>query len=316
MRKKYLHHLSIIFLCVPLAFISCEEDNSALPTYAGSPNTSGIVVEQGTFVPQITWLGGYVTVIGVNTGDYAALDSTLLWLNHFPGDKIRYPIEFGTTPDGSEDLTGHYGGQKVDQLIEDSTFTYWVCKESVWNKIAGETGKILKIDSSLTGDDVLVVADTVFLGLVSHTQTAQSIDLYINIENRKPAGRLGVIEVHQPTTSNNPVITWQVTQTDVTDTLISAVGCVLGQQYDIARVLWEVYSADSSVVPPVYGKDNILEQPVRLGQEFDGTRVFYEYPEGGLERDKDYYIWIGNKDWDGSRSRVTKNYAYITFHTW
>ncbi len=316
MVKKYLYQMRIIFLCAPLIFSACEEDNTSIPTYAGSPGMSNIVVEQGTFTPKITWVGGYVTVIGVNSGGYAALDSTLLWLNHYSGDNIRYPIEFGSTPSGSQDLTGQYGGTKIDQLIEDSTFTYWVCRESLWKNISGEQGKIIRIDSSLTGDKFVITDDTVFVSLMSHTQMSQSIDLYVNIENLKPAGRLAVIDVEQPTTSNNPIITWQITQSGVTDTLISAVGCVLGQQYDILRAIWEVYSVDSSGTKPEYGKENILEQPITMGQKFEGTHVFVAYPAAGLQRNKDYYVWIGNKDWDGSRSRVTSNYAYITFHTW
>ncbi len=58
-------------------------------------------------------------------------------------------------------------------------------------------------------------------------------------------------------------------------------------------------------------------QPVVAGQVFDGTHIFVKYPVNGLQRGRDYYIWIANKDWDGeSRLRVTNFYAYVTFHTY
>ena len=67
----------------------------------------------------------------------------------------------------------------------------------------------------------------------------------------------------------------------------------------------------------IYGKKNVITGPLYLGDEFAETRVFNEFPLAGLERDKDYYIWIGNQDWNGtSRFRVTNYYAYTTFHTW
>ena len=68
---------------------------------------------------------------------------------------------------------------------------------------------------------------------------------------------------------------------------------------------------------PIYGKDDIIKSPVQAGQSFSSTYVFNEYPENGLERGKNYYLWIANKNWDGvTRLRFAKGYAYITFQTY
>lgn len=53
-----------------------------------------------------------------------------------------------------------------------------------------------------------------------------------------------------------------------------------------------------------------------MGDTFEGTHVFSEFPENGLERNKTYYIWIANETWDGAnRLRFADGYAYATFST-
>jgi hypothetical protein len=130
-------------------------------------------------------------------------------------------------------------------------------------------------------------------------------------------GRLAFINVQRSSTSNHPIITWIIRQDGVTDTLIAAMGVVNAGQYQAAGNLWEVWSVDSSGTQPVYGKKNVIYGPVVAGQAFPETRVFVEYPAEGLQRNKTYYVWIANKDWNGQRrDNATNYYAHATFQTW
>jgi hypothetical protein len=63
-------------------------------------------------------------------------------------------------------------------------------------------------------------------------------------------------------------------------------------------------------------KHNVISPPLLSGQQLNNTKEFVEYPVEGLQRNKTYYVWIANKDWNGvGRLRATPYYAYATFKT-
>jgi hypothetical protein len=67
----------------------------------------------------------------------------------------------------------------------------------------------------------------------------------------------------------------------------------------------------------IYWKNNVIRSPIQMGDHVPGTATFAEYPAGGLQRGKQYYIWIANKDWDQqTRLRSTPNYAFATFQVY
>lgn len=319
--KKYLNpkllniKISILLIFLLLSFFGCSKDDNSLAPYVGSPAMSDIVVQSGSFKPAVTWIGGYVSVFAVNRGNKAALDSTLVWLIHSVGNNIHYPVTFGVLPEGAEDLTAQFGGSTVDSLSEDNTYTYWVLKEDVWNQISSQKGKVIEIDSSQSGSLVQIIDDTLKVNNFSCVKETQNLDVYINIDNISTFGRLGIISI-EIMNSNNPVISWEITQDGVTDSLISAIGISEGGQYDATKLIWEVFSEEDSAGVKIYGKKNLIKSPVTAGESFTGTHVFAEYPAAGLERNKTYYLWIANKDWDGAtRLRFASGYAYLTFNT-
>jgi hypothetical protein len=303
------------FLFITFFISSCNEEDDGLAPYAGSPKMSDITVQDSTYRPEITWLGGYVSVLGVNYGTRAALDSSLVFLIYKAGNDIHYPVTFGQVPSGAQDLTAQFGGTRVDSLTEDSTYTFWVLKENEWNQISSLNNKILVYDSSLT-TSLQVNGDTVRLSNAGHTQQVKPLDVYIDISGVNPVGRLGIISIEETNITNSPIIHWTITQTGVTDSLIAAIGIVEGSQFNPDAEVWSVYSLSDSAGQPQFGKVNIINQPVTAGQSLPGTQVFVEYPDGGLKKNTTYYVWIANKSWDGEgRLRVTNFYAYATFNT-
>lgn len=313
-RKHYLMVIPFLFL-----INSCKERDNTLAPYEGSTLMSNIVVEENTYNPKITWVGGYASVVGVNMGNNAALDSSLIWLIYKPGNAIHYPVTYPQLPEGVSDLTHQYGGTTILKLEEDKTYTYWVMKEDVWNQISSQRNKVIKLDSTLSSG-YQPSADTIKISRSSYFQVIKNIDRFVNIYDISYFGSpdiiLGVFNIIQTDTSNTPIIQWKVTQLGVTDTLISALGIVEGAQYDASKVIWEIYSEETVNGVPVYGKKNVIPSPIYPGAHLNGTFSFKEYPVTGLERNKGYYIWMAAKQWDQTnRFRITPYYAYITFKT-
>lgn len=295
----------------------CESEDSALAPYTGGERTlSTVTIEDSSLVPRITWLGGYATVLAVNMGARASLDPTLVWLVSKPADALSYPVKYGTLPSGAQDLTGQYGGTVSPTLVEDTTYTYSVIKAEAWAQISQLPNRPILVDSTVTG--ILTERnDTVLVNPLYLTTLTRRLDLYINVKEVKPFGRLARIEVFQSDTTDRLLVNWTITQAGLTDSLIAATGLTEGSQYDVNTVTWELISEDLSVQPPVYFKNNVIRSPLRMGDEVPGAQQFTVYPAGGLTRGKQYYLWIANKDWDGvNRTRSTSNYAFATFIVW
>ena len=314
-RNKILIIFATSFLLLT-PFFGCNKSDDSLAPYEGSTNLSAITLEKGSFKPKITWIGGYASVLGVNHGGKAALDTSLIWLVHVSGNNLHYPVKFNELPSGAEDITLQYDGNKVDSLNEDDTYTFWVLKEEVWNQVSAQKGKYLNIDSSLKSTQLNVIDDTVQLSKSDFVNLTLRNDVYVNIkefQSRGPLGELSFI----PIMSNSPIIKWKIIQDGVEDTLVAAIGLAIGSTFDPNNQVWEVYSVIDSAGVNKYGTENVISSPIQLGQQIPGTFVFTQYPDGGLERDKDYLVWIANKNWDHEgRQRFTKYYAYATFKTW
>jgi hypothetical protein len=311
---------SLVWVMVLTLSFACGEDKTPLAPYAGQPEMSSLLVEEGTHIPRFTWLGGYVAVLGVNQGPAAALDSTLLWLIYTNGNNIHFPVTFNQLPPGAEDLTTRYGGRHVDKFLEDTTYTFWVLKAETWSQVAANAGKPLRTNPNPTSAPVEVRSDTVIINSMNHLQNTRTIDVYTNIKEIRPTDKLGIlaeINVQQSYTSNNPIVTWKIRQSGVTDSLISAFGLLIGTAYDPNTTVWEVWSEEVIGGVSIFGKKNVIRSPIVMGQAFPETRVFTQYPAEGLERDKDYVFWVANKDWDGvDHRRSARNHAYIKFRTW
>lgn len=315
---KKIKYIVLIFTgFLGLLTFSCNKEDNGVTSYIGSPQMSNIVVESGSFKPSITWVGGYASVLGVNIGSKAALDSTLIYLVKINGNNLRYPIKFGYVPDGATNLLTQYNGKIVDSLSEDKLYTYWVMKEDVWDKVSTISNSQFLPDQNLNAGEINTEIDTLTrISTNSFTVKSQFIDVFVNIKDLKYFGRLGEVTVHQQIDARPPVVTWLIKQIGVTDSSISAIGLVSGQQFDEKYIIWDLWSVEEAVDGKIYGKKNVITAPIRFGDLLPGTTSFKEYPLTGIERNKDYYIWIANQNWTGTRSRVVNYYAYATFRTW
>ncbi|MCI0691428.1 hypothetical protein L0337_05405 [candidate division KSB1 bacterium] len=321
MKSKILLHqwryTRLVLFAASILLLACGEEDNPLAPYQGQREMSGFVVDSVSHVPRMTWVGGYVSVLGVNRGSRAALDSSLVWLIRTDGNNIRFPVSFGQLPQNAQDLTGQYGGRKLDRLVEDNVYTYWLLKAEAWSQISANPNRPLVLDPNLTTTIAEVRRDTVFLSSMIHIQKTRPLDVFVNIRDVRSLGRLALISVQQPAVNPNPIIMWEIMQSGVTDSSIAVIGLINAQQYQESGKVWEVWSVDSTAGQTLFGSKNVIRTPLMIGQAFPETRVFVEFPAEGLERNRDYYLWIANKDWDRQgRLRSTNYYAYTTFRTW
>lgn len=321
MGGKLLTARSCSFACLLvfgiLSLTGCSDDDNTLAPYEGRRPLANIVLEANSYTPKITWVGGYVSVLGVNRGARAALDTSLVWLIRIDGNNLHFPVTFGQTPAGAQNITGQYGGQSIDRLREDVSYTFWVLKAEAWSQVAAQANKLLLVDSSATASTVAVRNDSVFVSATFHAQQMLPLDVYVNIRDFRPFGRLAVLSIEQTNTSNSPIIRWQIAQAGVTDSSIAVIGLASGSSYVPTNAVWEAWSQEDVAGQPTYGKKNVVAAPVIMGEPLAETRVFYEYPTQGLERNQNYYLWIANKEWNGvSHGRTVNFYAYAVFQTW
>lgn len=313
---NFKKQLTVFFAALLIAAfsISCSEEDNGVAPYVGSPDMSTIVVEAESFQPKITWVGGYASVLGVNKGTRAILDSSLVWLIKTDGNNLRYPVKFGTLPSGANDLTAQFGGTVIDSLNEDEDYTFWVMQQEGWDKLSSETGKVFIADTNLAEGQIVSELDSVYVSTSFFTGISKRLDVFINIEGLSSFGQLGIISV-EATRSNRPIINWEITQEGVEDTLISVIGICEGNQYNPGTTIWEVYSESEENGNTVYGAANVIKAPLNVGDSLAQTMAFVPFDMEGLERNKTYYIWIANNLWGGEgRLRFEPGYAYAIFN--
>ena len=300
-----------MLIAFAIAVLGCSNSSGPLAPYQGGRDPlSKIIVEGGSYRPEVTWVGGYVSMFGINRGSSSALDSSLVWLVIVPKNNLSFPSAFGTLPAGGQDLTASYGGATPDSLHEDSTYTFWVLKEEATGTVLANPGLRLRVDT-LGTESGAVNGDTVFIGLQSYIQRTMRLDLFINIANVQSRGAIATFQVQASNIDNHPRINWQA------DTVAAAVGIVDGSEYNVNKLVWEVLSIDTSSGQPVYRSLNVISPPIIPGQSFPDTEVFTQYPEGGLQRGKTYFFWIADNQWDGiGHQRFTAHHAYVLFETW
>lgn len=312
--KRYCLTLFVLAFLTLILF-SCSEENSGTAPYIGSPQMSTITIEEESFSPKITWVGGYAAVLGINKGKKSILDTSLVWLIKTDGNNLKYPVKFGELPNDAQDITNQFGGTHIDSLNEDEDYSFWVMKSDAWNQLSINTGKSFVVDSALSESTIINLADSVFISPSIFTSYSKRLDVFLNIEDISTFGQLGIISISE-TRSNRPLINWQIIQSGVLDSTISVIGISEGNQYSPSNTIWEVYSEVIEGDSIKYGNLNVIPGPLNIGDSLSQTKVFVPFEQEGLERNKTYYIWIANNLWGGEgRLRFEKGYAFATFNT-
>ena len=147
--KAAVSALSIIGgLCLALILTGCDTEENPLAPYEGN---RPLIVQNVTtsFSPDIAWVGGRVSAVGINRGERAALDSTLVWLHVANDNEIESPVYVREVLD--ESGVTKVGGTPTDSLEHGETYTLWIAEKEAY-------------DAALSGAaiDAFAFADTTF----------------------------------------------------------------------------------------------------------------------------------------------------------
>jgi hypothetical protein len=124
--------LSLLFAAVAGSSLlpGCSEKANVLAPYLGERPYIILTVTKSP-APDIQWVGGRAAALGVNVGDKAALDSTLVWLTTADDDAISSPIRFGADANEQEILAA--GGHPLDSLSNNQVYTFWIAEADAFS---------------------------------------------------------------------------------------------------------------------------------------------------------------------------------------
>ena len=161
--------LVMMVLAGAVAFSSCDDSSDVLAPYEGARPLDLLRVTQ-SYTPDVQWVGGRVAAVGVNRGQHAALDSTLVWLRARDENEIGSHVTVGS--ETSADLIRGFGGVPVDSLADGETYTFWLAERSAFAAALDSA----QVDSFSFADTTMTMA------LVLRGRTGGDRDLDVEAE--------------------------------------------------------------------------------------------------------------------------------------
>lgn len=124
----HLAWCATLLLATAVVLAACTGDANPLAPYDGERPLQFLAVTQ-SFAPQIQWVGGRVAAVGINRGNTAALDETLVWMTEASDNTIASHVSIAEG--GQAELVEQYGGTFLDSLADGETYTFWLAERDV-----------------------------------------------------------------------------------------------------------------------------------------------------------------------------------------
>ncbi len=284
MKKDGILKVVTIVSILLLLFVNCSKDsNDVLAPYKGERPLILLQITKN-YTPDIQWLGGRVAAVGVNKGDKAGLESSLIWLMTADENSIGSYVTYGTNSNTAKIL--EYGGIPEDSLKHEVEYTYWLAEKSAFDAA---------LDSTQLNEHNFI--DTTF-----------TMDLYL--DGRAGGERLGnklvvTISIRREQTLLEEIFTLDWEPRDIPFRRIAIREDASSGAF--TDLIWDVSTPDSI-------EDNIYP-PVIIGEPPEGTIETIAWPETGFKRNVVYFLWIANNKWDGqSFNRTAPGYAWFTIY--
>lgn len=258
-------------IAVMLAWSGCDQAENPLAPYEGG---RPLIIQRLTqsFAPDVQWVGGRVAAVGINRGEVAALDSTLVWMHSTEGDAVGSPVFVRDVLD--EEAVTKVGGTPSDSLQDGETYTLWLAEQSA-------------LDAGLQGGsvDAFSFADTTFtLTYLLSGRSAGGVDVDFTIFR------------DQRLVSDEFRVTW--TPASQAFRRLAIRNATVGGFTDL---LWHVVLPDDI-------SDNITP-PVVIGQLPEGA--IEATPWSGFATGN-HVFWATTSDWSGdSFGFRTAGYAFF-----
>ncbi|HEX7070698.1 MAG TPA: hypothetical protein VF190_07825 [Rhodothermales bacterium] len=265
--------LVVAVMLLPLCFAAgCDGSSGGLAEYEGErPLILQRVTQAQT--PDVQWVGGRVAAVGVNRGDRAALDSTLVWVMRADGNTISSHVTIGEG--GDDDFVRTVGGEPIHTLSDGETYTVW---------LADATALADGLDTTRV-NEFTFVDTTITMRLVLRGRSGGDPQINFN----------ATIALDERLTGTRYVMTW--TPEDVGFRQIAIRQARTGGFTDL---VWHVVVPDDQ--PPS------ISSPVVLGQAPEGTQQAVAFE--GFEPDT-YTLFMVTDDWDQTFGVRSRGYVFF-----
>ncbi len=262
-----------ILACLATVLAGCDSTGGPLADYEGErPLILNRVTQSAT--SDVQWLGGRVAAVGVNRGDRAALDSTLVWIKRAEDNSISSHATVGEG--GDDDFVRTVGGEPVTSLSDGETYTIWLATTE-----ALEAG----LDTTRLNEHAFVDT-TVTMRLVLLGRSGGDPSLNFS----------ATISLNERLTGTSYVLQWE--PTDLAFRQIAIRNSSTGGFTDL---VWHAVVPDAE--PPS------ISSPVVIGQVPEGAQQAVEFT--GFEPST-YTLWMVTDNWTGQFGPRAPGYAFFT----
>ena len=289
--KPWLRLTKLVFaLLAVFSMISCRGDqDNPLAAYEGNRPLSFQRVTQ-SYHPDIQWIGGRVAAVGVNRGNKAALDSTLIWIETATTDAIGPVSTVGLRPDVA--TVRKYKGTPVDSLANETEYTFWIAEKSVFD---GTLSPSLRTPFSFR--------DTTFAINVFFTSPMQ----WGERDPSDPFGDRPLVTISivrdEKLTGDKFIVSW------TPDSIaFRRIGIRKGSYPGFTDLVWHVFLPDS--VP------DKIRPPISVPTPPSGAGVAVDWPAEGFEKGTVYFLWMVRTGWKSMPpdwGTFARGYSGMTF---
>jgi len=284
MKRKIKSISCLLSLFFILFFNGCSDDtNNNLAPYTENRAFEILRVTK-SMNPDIQWLGGRVAAVGVNPGNKAALDSSLIYLrtaeDNSIGSYVTFPSEVNL------DMILQFGGTYKDSLNDETEYTFWLAEKSA---IDAELDSVQLNEFNFI--DTTLVMSIFLKGKAGGEKDAQGNYIVIISITRD-----------EKMLTDNYYINWEPSNIPFRQMAIRKNS--LGGFTDL---LWHVVTPDSL-------EDNIYP-PVTIGITPEGAEEAVPWSDTKFEDDKVHILWMSNSDWTVNNfSPTATGYAWYRIY--
>jgi len=262
----------MVAACAAISLLAgCDTDENPLAPYGGERPFIIQAVTQ-SYSPDLQWVGGRATAVGINRGDTPALDSTLVWIRISNSNDIPSPLSISDEFDVDEVMSR--GGQPTDSLEDGVTYTVWVADEAA-----------LDVGLDTTVVDEFSLADSTFeAAYFLSGRSGGGVDAEFTVVR------------NQTLEGDRYVLSW--VPSDLTFRQLAIRPASIGGFTDL---LWHL------IIPE--GETGAIESPVIIGETPPGANLVTEWAGWG---NGTHTLWATTEDWGGeSFGFNTPGYAFF-----
>jgi hypothetical protein len=264
-----------LVLVATITLASCTEESNPAAPYLGQRDLEFLKVTR-SFTPDLQWVGGRVAAVGINRGDRAALDSTLVWIRTATDNSISSVVTMG--PDFDRAFVESVGGTPQERVSDGETYTFWIAEAAAFQ--AGLDP--VRFEPSAFADTTLTFR-LVMLGQ-SGGDPNLGVQFSVTVDESLTAGI-------------RYILSW--TPEHIRFRQIAVRRATAGGWTNLVWHIRVPQDQPASLTPPLI-----------IGQAPEGTQEIVEFPETGFEPTV-HTVWGATDAWNESFAASATGYAWL-----